>query len=68
MIEPDRPNSCKFSIFKANILILSFKGQTAVYTNAEVVINDRNTNGPSVFVVEAKDCMDAVGGVAVKGV
>ena len=55
-------------IFKANILILSFKGQTAVYTNAEVVINDRNTNGPSVFVVEAKDCMDAVGGVAVKGV
>ena len=45
--------------------MLSFKGQTlAVYTDAYVVINDRSTTDPGVFVDEAKDFVDGVGRIA----
>ena len=48
--------------------MLSFKDKLylslAVYTNAEVVINDRSTNDPGVFVDEAKDFVDGVGQIA----
>ena len=34
----------------------------AVYTDADVVVlNDRSTPDPGVFVDEAKDCVDGVG-------
>ena len=48
--------------------MLSFKDKLylslAVYTNAEVVINDRSTNDPDVFVDEAKDFVNGVGQIA----
>ena len=51
--------------FQAHVLILSLKDKPAEDTTLDAVINDRNTIRPGIFVGEAKDCLDAVGGIAV---